>query len=239
MRFKLNRNQLKYLAIAAMLTDHIGWTFFSTHSLTGQLLHFFGRLTAPIMAYMLFEGYLHTRDIRKYALRMGMFALISWPAYSFYETGELFSPNFGVMFTLFLALLVIWMWDRTDLSYGVKLLIVICACMLSLFGDWPIFDILWPLLLFIYKDDEKKKWTSFIIVAASEVLLINAMELGSSTPYAQLFQFGVFLAVPILRNLYNGEPGKKNAFNKWFFYIFYPVHLVALAFLAAYLSLYN
>ena len=64
----LNRNQLKYLVIAAMLIDHIAWAFVPTASLLGQVMHIIGRLTGPTMAYMLAEGYRYTRSVKKYAM---------------------------------------------------------------------------------------------------------------------------------------------------------------------------
>ena len=74
---RLNRNELKYLAMAAMLIDHIAWAFVPLNSMPGQLMHFVGRLTGPTMAFFLAEGYIHTRDRKKYGLRLGLFALIS------------------------------------------------------------------------------------------------------------------------------------------------------------------
>ena len=71
----LNRNQLKYLVIAAMLIDHIAWAFVPTASLLGQVMHVIGRLTGPTMAYMLAEGYHYTRNVKKYAVRLGIFAV--------------------------------------------------------------------------------------------------------------------------------------------------------------------
>ena len=234
MNIKINRNQLKYLAIIAMIIDHIGWTFVDTLSVGGQIMHFFGRLTGPIMAFMLYEGYMHTKNVKKYAFRLGLFALISWPAYSFYETRKIFSAQFGVIYTLFLGLLVLWMWDKANIKKWLKVLLTVAACLLSLMGDWPIFDILWPLFLFIYREEPKKQWTAFTIVIAVEVILTNLLCIGGPYPYRQLFQFGAFMVLPILMFCYNGEPGKKNAFNKWFFYIFYPLHLVILSLLAVY-----
>lgn len=236
MNISINRNQLKYLAIIAMVIDHIGWKFFSTATLMGQTMHFFGRLTGPIMAFMVYEGYLHTKDVKKYAFRLGIFALISWPAYSFYETGQFFDLQFGVIFTLFLALLTLWMWDKANIKKWLKIVLVVVACLLSLFGDWPIFDILWPLFLFIYKDDPKKQWTSFAIITAVEVILINLTSIMSAIPYRNVFQIGAFMVIPILACWYNGKPGKKNAFNKWFFYVFYPAHLLILAFIVMYIN---
>lgn len=78
----LNRNQLKYLVIAAMLIDHIAWAFVPTASLLGQVMHIIGRLTGPTMAYMLAEGYHYTRNVKKYAMRLGIFAVISWLPFS-------------------------------------------------------------------------------------------------------------------------------------------------------------
>ena len=54
----LNRNQLKYLVIAAMLIDHKAWAFVPTASLLGQVMHIIGRLTGPTMAYMLGSKFL-------------------------------------------------------------------------------------------------------------------------------------------------------------------------------------
>ena len=81
----LNRNQLKYLVIAAMLIDHIAWAFVPTASLLGQVMHVIGRLTGPTMAYMLAEGYHYTRNVKKYAMRLGFFAVISWLPFSYFD----------------------------------------------------------------------------------------------------------------------------------------------------------
>ena len=226
----INRNALKYIAIVAMLIDHIAWAFVPTESVLGLIMHFIGRLTGPTMAYMLYEGYLHTRNVKKYAIRLGIFALISWIPFSLFETGYWFNPAFGVIYTLFLALLVLCMWDRTNLPKAVKVILVIVACILSVFGDWPIFDILWPLFLFIYRDNYKKKWASFFIIIASEVILISFI----SGFKHSIFQLGAFMVPLILMFFYNGESGSKNAFHKWFFYVFYPLHLLILWALKAY-----
>lgn len=231
---KINRNALKYIAIIAMVIDHIAWSFVPTYSVLGQILHFIGRLTGPIMAYMLYEGYVHTRDIKKYALRLGIFALVSWAAYSLYETHRWPTMQFGVIYTLFLALLTIWMWDKANIKKGFKIALVVLACGLSFLGDWPIFDVLWPLLLFINRDDPRKKWRSFIIITAVEVLGAQFMSITSDRPFGQVFQFGAFLVPPILMYMYNGEPGSRKAFHKWFFYIFYPLHLIVLMLLEVY-----
>ena len=123
-KLSLNRNQLKYLVIVAMLIDHIAWAFVPTTSLLGQVMHFIGRLTGPTMAYMLVEGYCYTRNVKKYALRLGIFALLSWIPFSYFEYGKI-GLQFGVIYTLFLSLLGIWLWDKGNCAKPVKILGII------------------------------------------------------------------------------------------------------------------
>ena len=143
----LNRNELKYLVIIAMLIDHIAWAFVPTASLLGQIMHIIGRLTGPTMAYMLADGYYYTRSVKKYACRLGIFALLSWIPFSYFELGHI-GLQFGVIYTLLLSLLAIWLWDKGRCPQPVKVLGIIGLCILSLFGDWAIFDILYACLLY-------------------------------------------------------------------------------------------
>ncbi len=228
---KLNRNQIKYLAILAMLIDHLAWKMFPNASVTAEVMHFIGRLTGPTMAIMVAEGYQHTRDVKKYALRLGIFALISWIPYSLFETGYPFSFTFGVIYTLFLGLIAICVWDRTNLPKWAKIIIIVLLCIISVFGDWPIMDVLWPLFLFIYRNDKKKKWRSFIIIITVEVALSMILGIVSGQPFVQIFQFGAYMVPIIFLYFYNGESGSKHPFHKWFFYIFYPLHLLILAYI--------
>lgn len=231
----LNRNQLKYLVIAAMLIDHIAWAFVPTASVLGQAMHFIGRLTGPTMAYFVAEGYHYTRNVKKYALRLGIFALLSWIPFVYFEYGTLpivvqdgsvqVLPYFGVLYTLLLGLLAIWLWDKGRCSTPVKCLGIAGLCVLSLVGDWAIFDVLWCLFLYIFREDNKRKWIAFCCVgffACSPMCLFG---------WEQLFQIGIFIVPLLIQFCYNGESGSKKPVHKWFFYVFYPAHLSALGLL--------
>lgn len=252
-RISLNRNQLKYLVIVAMLIDHIAWAFVPMASLPGQVMHFIGRLTGPTMAYFIAEGYVYTRNVKKYALRLGIFALLSWAPFVLFEFGRLpvgiedgkvigmgafylaardvtvtVIPAFGVLYTLLLGLLAIWLWDKGKCPKWCKVIGVIVLCILSLFGDWPIFDVLYSLFFFCYRKDAKAWWTAYTITSCV-VLLIG---LQSVPVWAGLFHAGVFLVPLLLRFCYNGESGSRKPVHKWFFYVFYPAHLLLIGLLS-------
>ena len=74
----LNANQLKLIAIIAMTIDHLVWTLVPGYSTEWWVIlcHIIGRLTAPIMWYFIAEGYHYTRNIRKYAGRLFLLAVI-------------------------------------------------------------------------------------------------------------------------------------------------------------------
>ncbi len=228
----LNRNQLKYIVIVAMLIDHIAWAFVPTASLLGQIMHFIGRLTAPTMAFFVAEGYHYTRNFKKYAIRMAIFAAVSWAPFVFFETGRLpimiseggtvsFNPWQGVIYTLFLGLMAIKLWDSENPKW-IKFVGIVGICVISVIGDWAFMSVLWCLFFHIFRDEPKKKWIAFCIIG----VFSSAPMLLASPWYSQLFQLGVFAAPLLIGILYNGESGKKSAFNKWFFYIFYPAHMV-------------
>lgn len=229
---KLNRNQLKYVLIAAMLIDHIAWSFVPTLSVLGQVMHFIGRLTGPSMSVLLAEGYQYTRDRKKYALRLFIFALISVVPFSLYESKRFVTIGQSVIVTLFIAFMIVWMWDRAKLPKAVKVVIVVFACIVSIVCDWAMFAILWALFAYIYRDDEKKKWISFSIIAFIECALAMLTSIGAEGgAMRQFFQVGVILVPIVMIFFYNGSKGSKAAIHKWFFYIFYPAHLLILYFI--------
>ena len=227
---KLNRNELKYLALAAMLIDHVGWAFVPTASLAGQLMHFIGRLTGPTMAFFLAEGYIHTHDRRKYGIRLAVFALLSWPFFSLFETKRLFFPAMGVIYTLFIGFLAILLWDRGKMSKGWKITLTVALCLISMPGDWAVFDVLWPLFLWLYRDSPRDKWRSFTII--SLCAFVFSVGVGDWEPvWNSAYALGILLVPVLLRRCYSGLPGSTAPFHKWVFYVFYPVHLFVLAIL--------
>ena len=101
-----NGNQLKVIAMAAMTLDHLVCVVFPGYPKTWWILalHAIGRMAAPIFWYFVAEGYHYTRDWRKYAFRLFLFAIVGHFAYNF---------AFGITFipfqtTVFNQTSVIW-----------------------------------------------------------------------------------------------------------------------------------
>ncbi len=227
MKKGLNRNQIKYIVIIAMLVDHIAWLFVRTYTWPGELMHFFGRLTGPTMAVFIAEGYRYTKDVKRYAARLAAFALVSWPCFSLMEWNAV-RPEFGVIYTYFLALLALILWDaRINIVFrlaGIAVLIY-----LSRWGDWPYMGILFALAAHIWHDDKSTRWTVHTFICLVFLFLDMSAAMRYGYPWwAELFQAGTLMVAPILIFLYNGESGSKKPFHKWFFYVFYPLHMLVL-----------
>ena len=104
-RFRiLSGSWLKIIATAAMLIDHVTFVFLSRtpvvlFTLFGRtltlyaLLRGIGRIAFPIYAFLITEGYLHTRNKEKYGLRLLIFAVISEICWDLERSGRLFNSG--------------------------------------------------------------------------------------------------------------------------------------------------
>ena len=109
--------QLKIIAITAMTIDHLLWVIFPGYGKAWWLvaLHVIGRLTAPIMCFFISEGYHYTRNIKRYLLRLFVFAIAGHFAYNFafgipyipFSGGEVLNQT-SVMWALFLGAAALW-----------------------------------------------------------------------------------------------------------------------------------
>lgn len=82
----LNSNALKIIAVTAMIVDHATFWLLSSDSALYVILRIFGRFAAPIMCYLIAEGYFHTSNKKKYCKRLFIFALISHYPYILYSS---------------------------------------------------------------------------------------------------------------------------------------------------------
>lgn len=230
-KFSLNGTHIKTIAIIAMLIDHIAWSFVHTYTLQGQLMHVIGRLTAPIMCYFIAQGYVHTRSLKKYLIRMLAFTLISQIPYSLESSGRINFTSWNVIYTLTLGLIAIYAYDKIK-NKIVKWFAIIGIGILAIPGDWMFFGIAFCLIFYIHRENFKMQCIGIICVGLSEIILmtIAAAVTGNdivTTILHGLFQLSIIFSLPVLY-LYNGEKGG-GKLSRWAFYIFYPLHLMILA----------
>lgn len=233
----LNSNQLKLIAIIAMTVDHIAWAMFDGYprALLPLVMHIIGRLTCPIMCYFIAEGYHYTRNINKYTFRLFAFAFVSHFAYIFASNDfvdfKSFIPfyygNFlnqtSVMWSLAWGLVMLRIADSKRIKSIYKILLVILICIITLPSDWSCIAALCIMAVGTNRGDFRKQmsWMIFYVALYSLVYFF-----AIDKAYG-ILQMGVVLSIPVIA-MYNGKRGKNpkiNKFMKWFFYIFYPVHL--------------
>lgn len=216
----LKGSHLKWIAIVTMLIDHIGAFLLEPAIVTGlvssefrglnTVLRLIGRLAFPLFTFLLVEGFTHTRNVKKYLIQLGIFALISEIPFDLANGGVFFDFTYqNIFFTLFIGLLVISLFNQFEEMKYLRWVIPVIGMRLAaaLQTDYAAFGILVIFIFYYFRADKQLRNP----IAA--ILLLRQ-------PTA------IFALVPI--QLYNGERGKQ---NKYFFYLFYPAHLLFLFFI--------
>ncbi|MEI5988855.1 hypothetical protein A5881_000342 [Enterococcus termitis] len=235
MNKKLDTFHLKIIAVVAMAMNHAGIIFSWSHSINTvglfAISEFVGRLTFPIMAYLLVEGFHYTKNLRKYCTRLILFWLVSiYPFYLIHNPTDAFSitdiPN-NIFFTLLMGLLMMIVYSRTK-NKVVHVLIVFGFSLLTVLSDWAIIGVFIIWSFYVEHNQKGKKRTLISAFIIFEIISIVGFIMNNALPSwgAEVFsQFG-FLAVLFLLLQYNGARGYSPKWVKWGFYWFYPIHLI-------------
>ena len=240
----LSSNAVKLIAIAAMTADHIAWAVFPGYPVETLplLMHLIGRITCPIMCYCIAEGYHYTRSIRKYTARLFIFALISHFCYIYasadYIDARSFIPFYygnalnqtSVMWSLAWGLVMLRVAESKKIrKTGVRIALIVLICLVSFPSDWSCIASLCVMAFGTNRGDLKKQGLWLLFYTALYALVYF---FAIDRVYGVL-QMSVALSLPVLR-LYNGKRGKNpavNRFMKWFFYLYYPLHLLVIGLL--------
>jgi hypothetical protein len=228
----LSGSTLKWIAVVTMLIDHFAAVFYVGGRLAGKppfsyesylLLRFIGRLAFPIYGFLLAEGFRHTHSVKRYLLRLFLFGLVSEVPFDLAFRRSWFDPSHqNVFFTLFLGLLAVWLWtlatrgDPDQRGAGRVLLGLLgigAATVAAQYGhtDYGAWGVLVIVSMALFgKSEWQRNLFSGCFLLGSSALEITA-----------LLDFVLF-------HFYSGRRGRQ---PKYFFYLFYPLHLLILALL--------
>lgn len=225
-RVGLSGSALKWIAVITMAIDHMGASVLEAYTLNAwggsplggmfvrkwdeilavdQVLRYIGRPAFPIFCFLLVQGLIHTHDVKRYAIRLGIFALISEVPFDLALHIRPFYPEKqNVFFTLLIGLLVIWFFRTHKNTLPVRAAGIVAGAALAelLHTDYGGFGVALIVLLYLLKDRKKRQCILGACCCAWE----------TTAPLAFLLIW-----------FYNGQRGRQ---PKWFFYWFYPVHLL-------------
>ena len=210
---------IKILACITMLIDHMAIFLVGQEQNPGLylLMRLIGRLSFPLFAFLIVQGFMHTRNVRNYILRILAFAVVTEVIYDYAFFGEyVYVGKQNALFTLVIGLLALTgmrhFKDKTGATIGFGLLA--CAVALFLNSDFTFYGVL--MIIFFYFDQFDRIGRIF------SILLLNII-MGGLQPAASF--------ALIFTEMYKERERK---LPKYCFYVFYPLHLLILALLRNY-----
>lgn len=221
-------NALKIIACVSMLIDHIGIVFVDNN----LFMRAVGRLAFPIFAFLLVQGLLRTSGVRRYLLRLGIFAVVSEIPFDLAMHDTIWYPGAqNIFFTLTAGLFAIYAMESRGTIGRWKVEIALAAALLAelLRFDYGMAGVGIIVMFYLIEKERSgadahtlayfnKKQNLEIVVLSS---LVYILCLGMNQLYALLAM------IPV--NMYSGERGRMKL--KYFFYLFYPLHLLLIWFI--------
>jgi len=241
---------LKNIAYFTMLIDHIFAALFypylqilSEHpaSLKYQRAYSLysagrsiGRLSFVLFAFLLVEGFFHTRSRVRYLLQLFVFALISEVPFDLaFDHVPVSWGHQNIYFTLLLGLVAIWAMEKWKDKKGLGYLSVILCCVIAYLGktDYKCMGVLLIVAFYYFRFDMKKMFIAAGVAMFGGMMIsymltylpqgYSVMDCVNGT-LSEMFGCLSFLFI----ESYNGKRGKH--MPKMVAYLFYPVHLSVL-----------
>lgn len=211
----LGRTSLQIIAALTMICDHIGYIFVDAqkNEMLYQGMRMIGRISFPIFCFLLVEGFLSTSNIKRYMLRILLFAILSEVPFNLAFFGRFFYIGAqNVMFTMLIGLLVLAGMKRyeTNMTFGMLFLVAGCLVAYYLHTDYSYMGVALIVVFYLQRNHALTRlfWAAFLFFVD-----------GGMQIYA-------VLALPVCM-LYHEEK-KEKRLPRYFFYVFYPVHLLVL-----------
>lgn len=213
---KLSGSALKVIAILSMVIDHCAYFLIDWNALTCEVMRCVGRIAFPIFAFLIAEGFAHTRNRRKYFGLLLGFAIVSEIPWYLLNGAD---GTHNVMFTLALGVMALATFEKLK-KEGT---LCICAILLiAWFATWSGVDYEWRGVLII---------VIFYLLGTSKATFPFSKMVQLLCAFPLMMHYGIIgamLACMVIF-LYDGTRGfVKGKVWKYVFYAFYPLHLAVI-----------
>lgn len=217
----MNGKWIKILAVIFMIIDHIGVHLIPDGTLN-LILRGIGRIAFPLFAFLLAEGFRHTRNIKKYFLRLLIAALVMEAVVFviYLITGDNYLISLNVFIPLIFGLFSLWALKQP--KWWLKLLVIPLLVLAELLQiSYGVYGVLIIIIFGLFSHWTEQLW--FIIIVNLffiEWPLFSLIGIEGNPRYPNLQWLSLLAFIPLF--FYNG---KKGQYNKWIFYAVYPLHL--------------
>ncbi len=219
---------LKWIALFTMIIDHIGLVFFPQY----EIFRIIGRVSFPIFAFLLSQGFIHTSSRFKYILRLALFAVIAEVPFDLCVHGSLvYWGQQSIMIDMLIAFLGLIFLEAALQKNFLYLFGVAIMLFANLFANasYGVYGFAIIMLFYLFRKTRGADNLAFIgatylfygithfgfyfLDEYHEILTLNSLQL-----------YACIAAIALA--IYSGKEGKKT--SKWTFYIVYPLHLLVL-----------
>jgi len=239
MKKVFNAFQIKLIAIVTMVVDHAGIVFFP-----GVIaFRIIGRIAFPLFAFFITEGFRHTRSVKKYLFRLFFCAVlfqipdwvfgsetmrrifISWG----WESVPQVNYVLNIFATLFLGLAAISLYEKLKekhIAYSWTAVTAMAVIAQIIGADYGAYGVFYIIVFYIAGKDIRKILIGGVILHGLYALYeaVSSYAVSGVIAFPHSIQLYSLLSIGIIA-LYNGEQGRK---MKYFFYLFYPFHMIVL-----------
>lgn len=255
-----SEDALKLLALVTMFLDHVGaglLEYFLVFTIptdsaarqyaeaADQILRTVGRLSFPIYCYLLLQGFIHTRNLARYAMRLFLFALLSEAPFDYLFFSKMTMEHQNVFWTLLAGLLTlaaVRQCSRRLKSPAVRRLCIaaVTAAGMAAAGllhtDYGYSGVLLIVVLYLLRRNRILQCVlSPALFLASYFIGVPLGLQSLESVVGSLETEGFCIAVFPLLYLCSGKRYIKG--HKYFFYLFYPVHMLLLLLLRYFILL--
>lgn len=221
--------ELKLIALITMTIDHVGIYFYPNEIIFRQI----GRISFIIFAFLLVEGFMHTRNKNRYLAIMLILGIIIDVVMAFIGLLEINN----IYLTLSLGIMMMLLFERKEIVSFLCGIAIIWLSSLQFFGSFFVFNIMYGAyglgLILCFYIIKKQKSNKLML------LLLVFLYTWFCYKYSSIFNIGetqlYSLIGLIFIIMYNKKRGYYNKFVKYIFYLYYPLHLMFLHFLSLYI----